>query len=426
MSPGLALLIKKGFDGGSVTAPHKGKMAQKRIALFPGSLAGGGAERVVLDLANAFTKRGHAVDLVLSLRRGELVSEIPDSVRVVELGTAGPIHVFRTLFRLPSHTRRVILPAMIRRRRKKIRSLPRLERYLREQRPDVLMATTDMANLLALWGGWLARSSTRLFIKADVNLTTWIDDAIDPLRRALPQLIAAWYPRAHGIVAVSAGLADELAQIAAIPRNRITVIYNPIDCRRIADLAAEDLADQWFQPGQPPVVLAAGRLHAQKDYPTLLRAFARLRTNRPARLVILGEGSERARLELLVKELGVAADVRLPGFEKNPFAYMARAAAFVLSSEWEGLSNVLIEALACGCPVVSTDCPHGPGEVLDGGRYGMLVQARDPDSLAQAIGRTLDRTADPEKAKQRAKQFDIEAVSDRYLNFLFEEDEVPD
>jgi glycosyltransferase involved in cell wall biosynthesis len=401
-------------------------MPRKRIALFPGTLAGGGAERVVLDLADAFTRGGHAVDLVVSLRRGELVSEIPDSVRIVELGTAGSIDVFGKLLRLPSHTRRTILPAMLRKRRKKIRSLPRLEQYLLEQSPDVLMATTDVANLLALWGGWLARTSTRLFIKADVNLTTWIDHAVDPLRRALPKLMAAWYPRAHGIVAVSAGLADELAQIAAIPRNRITVIYNPIDCRRIAGLAAEELADPWFQPGQPPVVLAAGRLHAQKDYPTLLRAFARLRTNRPARLVILGEGSERARLESLVKELGVSADVRLPGFANNPFAYMARAGALVLSSQWEGLSNVLIEALACGCPVVSTDCPHGPTEVLDRGRYGMLVQVRDPDSLAQAVGRTLDRAPDREKAKQRAKQFDIEAVSHRYLNFLFGENVVLD
>jgi glycosyltransferase involved in cell wall biosynthesis len=401
-------------------------MPQKRIALYPGTLAGGGAERVVLDLANAFTEQGHDVDLVLSLRRGALVSEIPDSVQVVELGTAGTIDVFRTLFRLPPHTRRIVLPAMMRRRRKKIRSLPRLVRYLREQAPDVLMATTDMANLLALWGAWLAGTGTPLFIKADVNLTSWTDHAEDPLQRNLPELIAAWYPRARGIVAVSAGLADELAQIAAIPRNRITVIYNPIDCRRIADLATQELADPWFEPGQPPVVLAAGRLHAQKDYPTLLQAFARLRTNRPARLVILGEGSERAGLESLVKELEMTADVRLPGFEKNPYAYMARAAAFVLSSEWEGLSNVLIEALACGCPVVSTDCPHGPAEVLDGGRYGILVRVGDPEALAQAIERTLEGAANSEEAKERAKQFDIKTVSGRYLNFLFEEGEVPD
>jgi glycosyltransferase involved in cell wall biosynthesis len=395
--------------------------APKHVALFPGSLAGGGAERVVLDLATEFLKRGCAVDLVLSLRRGALVSEIPDSVHVVELGTAGLISVFRTLFRLPHHTRRVILPAMITRRRKKIRSLPKLVQYLREQPPDVLMATTDVANLLALWGGWLAGTGTRLFVKADVNLTSWTNSAVDPLQRRLPDLMAAWYHRAHGIVAVSAGLADELAQIADVPRSNITVIYNPIDCHRIADLAAEELADPWFQPDQPPVVLAAGRLHKQKDYPTLLRAFSRLRTNRPARLVILGEGSERGRLESLVRELGVAEDVRLPGFERNPFAYMARAAAFVLSSAWEGLSNVIIEALACGCPVVSTDCPHGPAEVLDGGRFGMLVPVKEPDALARAIAQTLDKGSDPEKSRQRARHFDIEAVADRYLDFLFEE-----
>jgi glycosyltransferase involved in cell wall biosynthesis len=203
---------------------------------------------------------------------------------------------------------------------------------------------------------------------------------------------------------------------------RINVIYNPVDCRRIAELAAQDLDHPWFQPGQPPVVLAAGRLHRQKDYPTLLQAFARLRRRKTSRLVIIGEGPERARLASLAAQLGISEEVQLPGFQTNPFAYMARAGVFALSSAWEGLSNVLIEALACGCPVVSTDCPHGPAEVLDSGKYGTLVPVADPAALAQALQATLDRKTAAAEAQQRAGYFDIGAVADRYWQLFFTSD----
>ena len=244
--------------------------------------------------------------------------------------------------------------------------------------------------------------------------------ATDPLQRRLPQLIRRWYPRAHRILAVSNGLANELSRVAAVPRERISVIYNPIDLGRVAGLAAQDLDDPWFRPGQPPVLLAVGRLHRQKDYPTLLRAFARVKERREARLVILGEGDERPRLEALIGELGIADNVRLLGFQTNPYAYMARAAVFVLSSAWEGLSNVLIEALACGCRVVSTDCQHGPAEVLGDGRYGMLVPVGNPEALASAIGTALEQSHEPAKARERAGAFDIREISDKYLKLFCE------
>ena len=407
--------------GHSIKPDFKGVTDEKHIGLFLSSLAGGGAERVFLSLAEAFARCGHRVDVVLSVLRGELVSEIPTSIRVIELGAADPITVLWTLIRLPLHTWSTVLPNMILRRRKKVRSLHRLEQYLLQQCPDVLLASTDIPNLLALWGGWLARTKTRVFVKADVNLTTWVEEAPDSLQRKLPRLIRAWYPRAHGIVAVSGGLADELAGLTGLPRDRINVIHNPVDCERIAKLASEDPEDPWFGPGQPPVVLAAGRLHPQKDYPTLLRAFAQLRREQKARLVILGEGSERPHLESLAGELGIAEDLRLMGFRPNPFAYMSRSAVFVLSSAWEGLSNVLIEALACGCPVVSTNCPHGPAEVLENGKHGRLVPVRDHEALAKAIQLTLQSEADPEKARIRARQFDIEIVAQRYLRLFSSE-----
>jgi glycosyltransferase involved in cell wall biosynthesis len=392
---------------------------KKRIAFFMSSLAGGGAERVVLSLAAEFVKRGHQADVVVASRRGELVSEVPESVRVIELGASGLVSALRALLRLPFGTVGMVLPTMITRRRKKIRSLPRLVSYLRKQQPDVLLATTDVANLVALWAGWIARVDTRLYVKADVDLSSWVDNVFDVLHRRLPRLIAAWYRRAQGVVAVSAGLADELAGIANVSPTRIHVIYNPVDCHRITELAAQKLDHPWFQPDRPPVVLAAGRLHSQKDYATLLHAFARLRRQQTSKLVIIGEGPERARLDSLAAQLGISEDVDLPGFQKNPYAYMARAGVFALSSAWEGLSNVLIEALACGCPVVSTDCPHGPAEVLAGGKYGTLVPVRDPEALAEALKATLGQKADTSEARQRAWHFDIRAVADRYWQLFF-------
>jgi glycosyltransferase involved in cell wall biosynthesis len=406
-------------ENGDVIGPAAGK---KRIVFFMSSLAGGGAERVVLSLAAEYVKRGHQADVLVVTRRGELVSEVPESVNVVELGAGGLVSALGALLQLPFSTFGRVLPTMITRRRKKIRGLPRLATYLRQQQPDVLLATTEVANLISLWAGRLARADTRLFVKSDISMRTWAANTSDALHRRLPRLVAAWYPRARGIVCVSAGLAEELGEMTDVERARIHVIYNPVDCRRIAELAAQKLDHPWFQPGQPPVVLAAGRLHRQKDYPTLLQAFARLRRRQACRLVIIGEGPERGRLASLAAQLGISEDVQLPGFQTNPFAYMARAGVFVLSSAWEGLSNVLIEALACGCPVVSTDCPHGPAEVLDGGKYGTLVPVANPAALAQALQATLDRKTGAAEAQQRAGYFDIGVVADRYWQLFFASD----
>jgi glycosyltransferase involved in cell wall biosynthesis len=230
--------------------------------------------------------------------------------------------------------------------------------------------------------------------------------------------VRLWYGRADAVVAVSKGVADELAALGEVPREKVHVIHNPIDSGRIIRQAEAQPEHPWFQPGQPPVLLAAGRLHPQKDYPTLLRAFASLRKARKLRLAILGEGRERPRLEQLIGDLGIGEDVRLLGFQQNPFAFMARAAVFVLSSAWEGLGNVLIEALACGCPVVSTDCPHGPSEILEKGRYGALVPVGDPQELAHAIVAALERPADARAGVERARAFDIQNIAEQYVQLF--------
>jgi len=395
-------------------------MISKHIAFFLSSLPGGGAERIVLNLARTLADKGQQVDLVLSRLRGELVSEIPPSVRIVELGSTGRVGFMHTLFRLPPETWRTLIPLMVRKPLKKIRSLPYLEHYLRTERPDILMASTNVPNLLAVWAGQLARGKTAIILKQDNSVVQAARNTAESLRLKLPNLVRRWYGCADAIVAVSEGVAQELNQLTSVPRQRIHVIYNPIDLDRISALAEKKLDHPWFQLGQPPVLLAAGRLHEQKDYPTLLQAFKLVRANRTVRLAILGEGHERVRLEKLIRELGIDESVSLLGFQTNPFAYMAKSAVFVLSSAWEGLANVLIEALACGCRVVSTDCQHGPAEILDNGRYGILVPVENPEALAAAIGTALDQSPEQEKAKNRAGAFDIKGISDKYQQLFCE------
>ena len=231
------------------------------------------------------------------------------------------------------------------------------------------------------------------------------------------------YPRADEIVAVSAGVADDLARVARIPRSRITVIHNPIVTDELLADARAPVDHPWFADGGPPVVLAAGRLTEQKDYPTLLRAFRHARRARELRLVILGEGEERPRLEALARELDVSGDVDFAGFVANPYAFMARASLFVLSSAWEGFGNVVVEAMACGTPVVSTDCPSGPGEILEGGRYGRLVAVGDDEELAAAMLATLEDPPRPELLRERAAAFRADEAALRYLRVIAGESE---
>jgi len=213
-------------------------------------------------------------------------------------------------------------------------------------------------------------------------------------------------------------VADDLALTTGLPRAGITTIYNPVVSVTLQEQARAPLVHPWFAPGNPPVVLGAGRLEAQKDFPTLLKALARVLAVREVRLMLLGEGKDRPLLEALARDLGIAEHVELPGFVGNPFAYMARAAVFVLSSTYEGLPGVLIQAMACGCPVVSTDCPSGPAEILDGGVYGPLIPVGDVGVLTQAILAQLDAPPDRERLRARAALFSVEHAVDQYLHVL--------
>jgi glycosyltransferase involved in cell wall biosynthesis len=231
-------------------------------------------------------------------------------------------------------------------------------------------------------------------------------------------LMRLLYPLADCIVAVSAGVADDLSKILKVPRSQIKVIYNPVVTTEMLVASRHRVTHPWFADGEPPVILGIGRLTHAKGFSTLIQAFAKIRkAHIPARLMILGEGNERDKLEKLVFELGIDSDVSLPGFQNNAYSFLRHASVFVLSSLWEGLPTVLIEALACGTPIISTDCHSGPREILEDGKWGILVPVADEDALVTAIQNSLATPQQPIPEIAWAR-FEQEEVLSKYLQLI--------
>jgi glycosyltransferase involved in cell wall biosynthesis len=298
---------------------------------------------------------------------------------------------------------------------------------LAARRPYALYAATTHMNLEAVLARRLAGVDTRVIV-SERNAIRGGQLQQGWAALFLPALVRRAYGQADAIVAVSDGVADGLAAWSGLPRARIATIYNPVVTDELIGRQSEPVDHPWFQPGAPPVVMSAGRLGRSKDFPTLIRAFARVRRARPARLVIFGKGKSEAKtaksiaaLQVLAASLGMGEDVALPGFVANPVAYMARAATFALSSINEGLPGVLIQALACGCPVVSTDCPSGPAEILAGGRYGRLVPPGDDQALAEAIIATLEAPPPLGLLRERAGFFTVERAVAQYERLMLGE-----
>ena len=362
----------------------------KRVALFAPSVRGGGAERVMLQLAEGLVQRGVVVNLLLAQAEGAYLDQIPRGVVLHDL-----------------KAKRVMA------------SLPGAVRYLRRFKPDVMLSFMTHVNLVALWARRWAGVKTRLAI-SEHNMLSLSDQGGDAFKyRLLPFLARRFYPWADDVIAVSEGVANDVASVAGLPAGRVRVIHNPVVTPKLMALAEEPLDHPWFAQHRVPVLLGVGRLEPQKDFRTLLRAFARLREARELRLLLLGEGALRDELEQMAVELGISEDVSMPGFAGNPYRYMRHADVFVLSSAWEGLPGVLIEAMACGCAVVSTDCPSGPREILRNGAYGKLVPVGDAEALAVAIGETLDNPASSARVVERARDFSQEVIVDRYIDRLF-------
>lgn len=356
----------------------------QRIAIFLPSLDGGGPERAMVNVARGLAERGFAVELLLASAVGHFLDIVPPTVRVVDLGC-----------------------------RRTFTSLLPLIRHLRRAPPDILVSSLPHANAIALLASKFATRPLPVVALRTSGFALCYADA-DLKERVAMQLERHLFPSAQTVVAVSDGVADELRRVVPRAAHLVRPIHDPVVWPDHAERAATPVSHPWFSDSGPPVILAAGRLVSVKDHPTLLRAIARVAAVRPVRLIIMGEGPERERLESLAQALGIADRVDLPGFQLNPLPYMRRAAAFVLSSTHEALPNALIQAMACGTPVVSTDCPTGPRVIMEGGKCGPLTPVQDPIALATAILDTLENPVPAEVLKASAARYSAQTSIDGY------------
>jgi glycosyltransferase involved in cell wall biosynthesis len=365
------------------------KSKPRRLAIFVAFSGAGGVERVVHNLLQGLAAHDIDVDLLAVIGKKGWLPDIPwPNIRVIDLKV--------------KHSHLALFP---------------LARYLRRERPDMLMVAKDRAIRIGVLARWLARVDTRLVGQLHNNVSGFLATKT-PLQRWLRTAPMRWlFPYVDLIACVSEGVVEDTVSITGLPRERMVAIRSPIVTPDIYAKAEEPVDHPWFAESVP-VILGAGRLTPEKDFATLIRAFQRVRQIQDCRLMIIGDGPLRQDLERLAAELGVAEAVALPGYRANPFAYMKRAALFVLSSAWEGSGNVLIEAMALGTPAVSTDCPYGPSETLADGRYGPLVPVGDDAAMAQAMLDTLARPLPADALKAAVAGFGMAFSTRRYLQVL--------
>jgi len=397
------------------------------IAIFLDHLRGGGVQKMRLIIARGLAERGHRVDLVLCDVSGPLRDQVPETVNLVELRPAGILRAGALVLATDPGNSGALLTSLLLSREisPTLRYFPDLVRYLKVVRPDAILSATPDMNIEASLARRRAGVAARLVVSEHNTLLQGHPLGSGWRGSVLASMLRRAYRHVDAIIGVSDGVAEDIVKRTGLPRESVRTVYNPTVTPGLLQKVGEPLDHPWFSPDCPPVILGVGRLGDAKDFPNLIRAFARVREQRPVRLVILGEAKKaektaKRQLELmsLAGELGVDADVQLPGFVQNPYAYMARAAVFAMSSVHEGLPNVLIEALACGCPAVSTDCPSGPAEILEYGRFGPLVPLRDHVALADAIVRTLESPPDAKILRERGAMFSVERAVNKYEELL--------
>lgn len=359
-----------------------------RICFHLNNLAQGGAETMCIALASELLRRGNAVDFLVCTARGDLAPRVPQGVRIIDLD------VNRTL-----------------------RSIKGIARYLRDDPPDALFSSLGHQNVAAILARRWARSSVWLGVIQHSVLTAESRSGRSFQRRALPLAYRYTLPMADRVFAVSAGVADDLAAVTGLPRDRIAVVYNPAYPAG-DELNAAPARHRFFESGDP-VLLGVGRLVAEKGWDMLLDAMPQVLAARSVKLLIAGVGPDHAALTKQIERLGLIDHVDLVGYQASPWSWMKAADLVVMSSRYEGFGNVLVEALAVGTPVVSTDCPYGPSEILEDGRYGMLVPVDDPAAMAATILATLDAPCDRQMLKDRARAFSVGTAVDTYMSFPF-------
>lgn len=364
-------------------------MAAKRIAVFVSFSGNGGVERMIVNLCTGFSQRGYQVDLLLIKDKSDHLQHLPENVNIIRLGTK---HAYSSLWKLRD--------------------------YLRKVRPDALLSAKERANRIAL----LARKLSGVNIPVAVRLGTTVSAALEG-KSGLRRWLWFWpmkltYQHADVVIPVSQGVANDVINITGINPAKVKVIRNPVISPRLFELSQATLDHAaWFDHSMPTLV-AAGRFTRQKDFITLIKALAQVNQTRPCRLVILGEGKLRDEYLALAEQLNILDRLLMPGFTHNPYPSLLHADCFVLSSAWEGSPNVLTEALALGTPVVATDCPSGPIEILDNGKYGPLVKIGDVEGMANAINQVLTSPHDRAFLQQAAEEYTLERSVDGYLSAL--------
>ena len=363
-----------------------------RIAFFIPDLGGGGAERVVVNLVNHYVANGQPVTLVLARTTGALIDRLDSRVELVDLGV--PV---------------------------KALSIIALARYLRRSRPDCLVSHMDIANIAACAAQRLSGyAAKRLVLCCHLMFSLQLEAFRRPKDRVVARLMQHAYPIADRYVAVSHGVAQDISRLADLPLERFDVIHNPAYDKTIPAQSAADPGHPWLEAGDRdiPVVITAGRLTPEKDFTTLLEAIERARRTRAIRLIILGTGPLAGELKAHAVKLGIDHAIDFVGFQTNPFAYIGRADVFALSSRWEGFGNVLVEALACGTPVVATNCPSGPAEILENGRYGRLVPTGESAPLASALLESLNARHDTKALRAHARTFSVATAAEAYWRLI--------
>lgn len=356
------------------------------VLIFLPSLEGGGAERVAATLANAWTE-ANKITLVLASKTGPYLDDLSPHVEVVGLGTE-----------------------------RISRSVLKLANVIRKRKPDVLFSTLAHANIAAAMARLLSGPHRPgLFVREAIAASSLSGASSGIGQRLIDLLRGPAYKSADGVICLSLGVEFDLVTNFGISEKKTHVIYNPLDLGLIAERSRAP-KPELYREIAGPIILSAGRLSYQKDYSTLLRAFARVLDERQATLVILGEGEDRQDLEAEVERRGLGGRVIMPGFVDNPFVYMRHAQVFALTSRFEGLPNAMLQAVAVGMPIVSTDCPSGPFEILHKGTYGWLAPVGDDKLVAEGLlaGLAGQLTTVPESVV--AETYEANRVAERYLS----------
>jgi len=355
----------------------------------------GGVEQRRLDLIKHFVSRGLKVDVLFSSVDGPLYDEFLKFTRVLKM--RNPLAGIRPVLEVFGY--------------------PSLKGYIRRERPRSVLSAGPVLNYCAVRAKRSLDYENRVVISEHISIER--SKKQYGRLKCLPwDYFHAFYKYADAVVGVSAGLADELVDLG-VPSSRVHLIYNPVVSDSLFERAKQKPAHDWHRDRDCRLVLGVGRLHPQKGFEVLLRAIALVREEVDCRLMIIGDGTESARLEQLVAELNLSPYVTLPGYMENPLPYMANSDVYVLSSWYEGLGNTLVEAMALGAQVVSTDCPSGPSEILDKGRFGRLVPVGDVQALAEAIvGALVYPSSTAEQVRWAKQTFSVDAAAEKYLALL--------